>query len=85
MGKFIFIRIKKGENQGKEDCHAKSMMSNEVNERLKIDTQHVPLRQNTEEKVRGKGLTAVWDDTNERSADEGCKTEKKVPKVLKSS
>ena len=31
----------------------------------KIYTQHVPLRQNTEEKVRGKGLKAVWDDANE--------------------
>jgi hypothetical protein len=41
------------------------MMSNEVNERLKRDTQHVSLRQNTEEKVRGKGLKAVWDDANE--------------------
>ena len=62
---FIFSRIKKGESQGKEKCHSKSMMSNEVNERLKRDTQHVPLRQNTEEKVRGKGLKVVWDDTNE--------------------
>ena len=60
-------------------------MSNEVNERLKIDTQHVPLRQNTEEKVRGKGLKAVWDDANERSTEGGCKAEKKGPKVLKSA
>ena len=36
----------KGEDQGKEKCHAKSMMSKETNERLKRDTQHVPLRQN---------------------------------------
>ena len=42
---FIFSRIKKGESQGKEKSHAKSMMSNEAHERLKIDTQHVPLRQ----------------------------------------
>ena len=62
---FIFSRIKKGEDQGKEKCHTKSMMSNEANERPKRDTQYVPLRQNTEEKVRGKGLKAVWDDTNE--------------------
>ena len=41
------------------------MMSNEVNEWLKRYTQHVPLRQNTEEKVRGKELQEVWDDTNE--------------------
>jgi hypothetical protein len=40
---FIFIRIKKGEGQGKEKCHAKSMMSKEANERLKRNTQHVPL------------------------------------------
>jgi hypothetical protein len=33
--KFIFSRIKKGEGQGKEKCHAKSMMSKEGNERLK--------------------------------------------------
>ena len=56
---------KKGEDHGKEKCHFKSMMSKETNERLKRDTQHVPLRQNAEEKVRGKGLKAVWDDGNE--------------------
>ena len=56
---FIFTRIKKDEGQGKEKCHAKSMMSKEANERLKTDTQHVPLRQNVEEKVREKGLKAV--------------------------
>ncbi len=41
--KFIFNRIKKGEVQGKEKCHNKSMMSKEVNERLKRHTQYVPL------------------------------------------
>ncbi len=40
------------QKQEKEKCHAKSMMSNEANERLKIYTQHVSLRQNTEENVR---------------------------------
>ena len=55
----FFIRIKKGEVQGKEKCHAKSMMSKETNERLKRDTQHVPLRQNAEEKIREKGLKVV--------------------------
>ena len=40
-------------------------MSNEANERLKIYTQHVPLRPNTEEEVQVKELEAVWDDTNE--------------------
>ncbi len=56
---FIFSRIEKGEGQGKEKCHAKSMMSKKTSERLKRDTQHVPLRQNTEEKVRGMTLKAV--------------------------
>ena len=59
QGKFISSRIKKGEGQGNGKCHAKSMMSKEANERLKSDTQHVPLKQNTEEKVRAKGLKAV--------------------------
>ena len=58
-GWFIFNRIKKGEGQGKEKCHTKSMMSKEVNERLKRDTQYVSLRQNKEEKVREKGLKTV--------------------------
>ncbi len=35
---FIFIRIKKDETQRKEKYHAKSMMSNEANQRLKRDT-----------------------------------------------
>ena len=45
--------MKKDENQGKEKCHAKSMMSHETDESLKGDTQHVTLRQNTEKKKRG--------------------------------
>ena len=61
----FFSRKKKDEDQGKEKCHDKSMMSNDVNERIKRDTQDVPLRQSAEEKVRGTGLKAVWDDTNE--------------------
>ena len=65
MSKFIFSRIKKDEGQGKEKCHAKSMMSKKANERLKRDTHHVSLRQNTEEKVRGMGLITVKDDANE--------------------
>ena len=40
-------------------------MSNEANERVKRYTQHVTLRQNTEEKVPGKELKTVWDDVNE--------------------
>ena len=61
------------------------MMSKEANERLKRDTQYVPLSQNTEEKVRGKGIKTVLDDVNEWSTEEGRKTEKKGPKVLKST
>ncbi len=57
--KFISRRIKKDEGQGKEKCHAKSMMSKEVNERIKRYTQHVPLRQNAKEKIREKGLKPV--------------------------
>ena len=41
------------------------MMSKEANERLKRDTQDVPLRRNVEEKVRGMGVKTVWDDVNE--------------------
>ena len=62
---FISTRIKKGEDQGKEKCHAKSMMSNETNESIKRDTQHVSLSQNVEEKVRDKWIKTVWEDTNE--------------------
>ena len=61
----MFSRIKKDQDQGKEKCHGKSMVSNEVNENVKIYTQHVPFSQNTEEEVRGKELEAVWDDPNE--------------------
>ena len=61
------------------------MMSNDVNERIKRDTQDVPLRQSAEEKVRGTGLKAVWDDTNEWNVEGGWKDEKKGPKVLKSA
>jgi hypothetical protein len=42
-----------------------SMMSNGAHERLKIYSQLVTLRQNTEEEVRGKDLESVWDDANE--------------------
>ena len=58
-GWFIFSKIKKGEGQGKEKCHAKSMMSKEANERLKRDTQYVTLRQNVEEKIGEKGIKVV--------------------------
>ena len=61
---FIFSRIKKGEGQGKENVTIKLWW---VLESMKdqINTQHVPLRQKSEEKVRGKELESVWDDTNE--------------------
>ncbi len=62
---FIFNRIKNGEGQGKKRCHSKTMMFNETNERLRIYTQHVPLRQNMEEKVQGKEIKSVSDDVNE--------------------
>ena len=61
------------------------MMSNGANERLKIYTQYVSCRQNVEEEVEGKELEAVWDDVNEWRTEEGRKTEKKGPKVLKSA
>ncbi len=50
---FIFIR-----------CHDKTTMSTITNERQEENTQHVPLRQDAEEKVRGKEPEAVWDDAN---------------------
>ena len=56
---FIFSRITKDEDQGKEKRHVKSMVSKETNERLKRDTQHVPFRQKAEEKIREKGLKVV--------------------------
>ena len=43
------------------------MMSNEANESLRNNTQHVPLRQNTDEKVQGKELKAVWCNANEET------------------
>ena len=60
---FIFNRIKKGEDRGKT-CRSKTMMTKRVNESLKINTPHVSLSQNVEEKVRGKGLKTVWVDEN---------------------
>ncbi len=62
---FIFSRIKKGKDEGNERCHSKTMMNNEVNESLRIYTQHVPLSQNTQEKVQGKEVKPEWGDVNE--------------------
>ncbi len=61
------------------------MMSNGSNEKIKIYTQDVPLSQNTEEEVRGKDLEVVWDDTNEWNEETVWKTERKGPRVLKST
>ena len=49
---------------GKEKCHAKNYDEQLSQWEAKIYTQHVPLRQNAEEKVREMGLKAV-DDSNE--------------------
>ena len=38
--------------------------------KAKIYTPHVLFRQNGEEKVRGKGVKAVWDDENEWNTEE---------------
>ena len=40
------------------------MMNTKANERLKMKTQYVHLRQKVEEKVRGKELKTVWYDVN---------------------
>jgi hypothetical protein len=40
------------------------MLSRKANEDAKMNTQHVPLRQNVEKKGRGKGLKTVWSDEN---------------------
>ena len=65
LSKFISRRIKKGEDQGKEKCHSKIYDEQLSQWKTKLYTQHVTLRQNTEEKVQGKGLKTVWDDENE--------------------
>ena len=54
---------KKVRSEGKK-CHVKVMMREKTNETLKINTQHVSLRQIVETKVRGKGLEEVWNDEN---------------------
>jgi hypothetical protein len=47
-------------------CHAKTHDDEQESQwDTKINTQNVPLRQNTEEKVRGKGLKVMWGDENE--------------------
>jgi hypothetical protein len=62
---FISSSVKKAKGKERKSVTLKSMMSNGTNERLKIYTQHVPLRQNAEKKVRRKELETVWDDANE--------------------
>jgi hypothetical protein len=54
---------KKARAEGKKS-HAKTMMSRKANE-PKINTRYVQLRQNAEEKGRGKGLKEVWGDEDE--------------------
>ncbi len=44
-----------------------------------MNTQYVPIRQNTEEKVREKELESVWDDINEWNEEEVWKTEMRGP------
>jgi hypothetical protein len=65
---FICSRIKKAESRdpaGKK-CHTKTMMSRKAGQSAKINTKHVPLRQNAEEKERGNGLEAVYMEHLER-------------------
>jgi hypothetical protein len=49
-----FQENKKDEGQGKEKCHTKSMMSNGVNERIKIYTQDVHLDRTQRKKYEGR-------------------------------
>ena len=52
---FLFVRNK---------ITIKTTMSKRVNESTEKNTQPVPCRQNTEEKVREKGLKKVWGGEN---------------------
>ena len=62
----VYFQENKKRRRPREDrCHTETMMSTKANDSLKINTHHVPLRQNTEEKIRGKELEVVWDDVNE--------------------
>ena len=47
----FFSRIKKGEDQAKEKCHVKSVISNGANERIKICTQRGSGMEDREERV----------------------------------
>ncbi len=57
------------------------MMSTKTIERLK---QTLPFKKNVEEKVRGKELEKVWDDTNEWNEEVVWKTEMRGPGGLES-
>ena len=61
--------------------HTKTMMRQRSNDswKTKINTQDVSLRQNTEEKVRRKGLKTVWWDTNWWNEVEVWKTDMEGP------
>ena len=50
--------LKKAKAEGKK-CHAKTMGSKKTDRDYIQRTPHVPLRQNTEEKKRGKELRVV--------------------------
>jgi hypothetical protein len=66
---FIFSRIKKGEGQGKEKCHAKSMMSKETNvsypfffselvlSRVKVTNKFRLRRKGLQRRLHGASLT----------------------------
>ena len=53
--------------------------------KAKIKTQHVLLRQNAEEIVRGKEVDAVWDDANGWNEEVVWKAEMRGPGGLKSA
>ena len=59
-----------------------SMMSTEVNERLKKDTQYVSVRENTEDKVRWMGLKAVLDERTNETRKRDARPGRKVQRYL---
>ena len=61
---FIGNRIKKDEIRGAKMSHS-DYDEQKRQWSVNINTKHVSLKQNTEEKGRGKGLEVVWVDENE--------------------
>ncbi len=51
-------------HQGKKGVTLKNYDEHTSQRKAKIYTQHVPIRQNTEEKVQGKELKTGCDDEN---------------------